>query len=57
MVVFYTARAELAAGLATLRSNNPYFALNKNRKTYLIYLEKKREDKAREYSQNPKETF
>ena len=45
MVVFYTARVELAAGLATLRSNNPYFALNRNTKTYLIYLEKKREGK------------
>ena len=31
-----------------------YFSLNKNKKTRLIYLGKKREDKAREYSQNYK---
>ncbi len=31
-----------------------YFSLNKNKKTHLIYLGKKREDKAREYSRNYK---
>ena len=36
------------------RNKQPYFSLNKNKKTHLIYLGKKREDKAREYSQNYK---
>jgi len=36
------------------RYKQPYFSLNKNKKTQLIYLGKKREDKAREYSQNYK---
>ena len=36
------------------RNKQPYFSLNKNKKTRLIYLGKKREDKAREYSQNYK---
>ena len=36
------------------RNKQPYFSLNKNQKTQLIYLGKKREDKAREYSQNYK---
>ena len=31
------------------RNKQPYFSLNKNKKTRLIYLGKKREDKAREY--------
>ena len=35
-------------------NKQPYFSLNKNKKTRLIYLGKKREDKAREYSQNYK---
>ena len=34
------------------RNKQPYFSLNKNKKTHLIYLGKKREDNAREYSQN-----
>ncbi len=34
------------------RNKQPYFSLNKNKKTQLIYLGKKREDKARKYSQN-----
>lgn len=34
------------------RNKQPYFSLNKNKKTHLIYLGKKREVKAREYSQN-----
>jgi hypothetical protein len=34
------------------RNKQPYFSLNKNQKTRLIYLGKKREDKAREYSEN-----
>jgi len=34
------------------RNKQPYFSLSKNKKTQLIYLGKKREDKAREYSQN-----
>ena len=34
------------------RNKQPYFSLNKNKKTRLIYLGKKREDKAREYSKN-----
>ena len=36
------------------RNKQPYFSLNKNKKTRLIYLGKKREDKAREYSDNYK---
>jgi len=36
------------------RNKQPYFSLNKNKKTQLIYLGKKRQDKAREYSQNYK---
>jgi len=36
------------------RNKQPYFSLNKDKKTRLIYLGKKREDKAREYSQNYK---
>ena len=36
------------------RNKQPYFSLNKNKKTRLIYLGKKREDKAREYSENYK---
>jgi len=36
------------------RNKQPYFSLNKNKKTQLIYLGKMREDKAREYSQNYK---
>ncbi len=36
------------------RNKQPYFSLNKNKKTKLIYLGKKREAKAREYSQNYK---
>ena len=36
------------------RNKQPHFSLNKNKKTNLIYLGKKREDKAREYSQNYK---
>ena len=36
------------------RNKQPYFSLNKNKKTQLIYLGKKREDMAREYSQNYK---
>ena len=35
-------------------NKQPYFSLNKNKKTRLIYLGKKREDKAREYSRNYK---
>ena len=35
-------------------NKQPYFSLNKNKKTHLIYLGKKREDKAREYSRNHK---
>jgi hypothetical protein len=35
-------------------NKQPYFSLNKNKKTRLIYLGKKREDKAREYSKNYK---
>lgn len=34
------------------RNKQPYFSLNKNRRTQLIYLGKKREAKAREYSDN-----
>jgi len=36
------------------RNKQPYFSLNKNKKTRLIYLGKKRENKAREYSHNYK---
>jgi hypothetical protein len=36
------------------RNKQPYFSLNKNKKTQLIYLGKKREDKAKEYSHNYK---
>ena len=36
------------------RNKQPYFSLNKNKKTRLIYLGKKREDKAREYTKNYK---
>ncbi len=36
------------------RNKQPYFSLNKNKKTQLLYLGKKREDKAREFSQNYK---
>ena len=35
-------------------NKQPHFSLNKNKKTHLMYLGKKREDKAREYSQNYK---
>jgi len=34
------------------RNKQPYFSLNKNKKTHLIYLGKKREDKAQEPSRN-----
>ena len=34
------------------RNKQAYFSLNKNKKTKLIYLGKKREAKAREYSEN-----
>jgi len=36
------------------RNKQPYFSLNRNKRTQLIYLGKKREDKAREYSENYK---
>ena len=36
------------------RNKQTFFSVNKNKKTHLIYLGKKREDKAREYSQNYK---
>ena len=36
------------------RNKQPYFSLNKNKKTCLIYLGKSREETAREYSQNYK---
>jgi hypothetical protein len=36
------------------RNKQPYFSLNKNKKTHLIYLGKKREEKAKEYSRNYK---
>ena len=36
------------------RNKQPYFSLNKNKKTCLIYLGKSREKTAREYSQNYK---
>jgi hypothetical protein len=34
------------------RNKQPYFSLNKDHKTRLIYLGRDREEKAREYSQN-----
>ena len=34
------------------RNKQAYFSLNKNKKTRLIYLGKKREAQAREYSEN-----
>ncbi len=34
------------------RNKQPYFSLNKDKKTHLIYLGKKREKLAREYSAN-----
>ena len=36
------------------RNKQPYFSLNKDKKTRLIYLGRKREAKAREYSENYK---
>ena len=36
------------------RNKQPYFSLNKDKKTHLIYLGKKREPKAREFSDNYK---
>jgi len=36
------------------RNKQPYFSLNKNKKTCLIYLGKEKEDTARQYSQNYK---
>lgn len=36
------------------RNKQPYFSLNKDKKTRLIYLGRKREAKAREYSGNYK---
>ncbi len=36
------------------RNKQPYFSLNKNKKTKLIYLGKKREPRAKEYSSNYK---
>ena len=36
------------------RNKQPYFSLNKDRKTHLIYLGKKRVERAREYSANYK---
>jgi len=46
----------MRGSVVVIGTNNkqPYFSLNKNKKTNLIYLGKKREDKAREYSQNYK---
>jgi hypothetical protein len=37
-----------------IRNKQIYFSLNKNKKTRLVYLGKKREGKAREYSENYK---
>lgn len=37
------------------RNKQPYFSLNKNKKTKMIYLGKQREEKARQYSDNYKE--
>jgi len=34
------------------RNKQPYFSVNMNRKTRLIYLGRRREEKAREYSKN-----
>ena len=36
------------------RNKQPYFSLNKDKKTRLIYLGRKREGRAREYSENYK---
>lgn len=36
------------------RNKQSYFSLNKNKKTQLIYLGKKRQDRARQYSDNYK---
>lgn len=36
------------------KNKQPYFSVNKNKKTKLIYLGKKREPSAREYSDNYK---
>jgi len=36
------------------KNKQPYFSLNKNKKTKLIYLGKKRDARAREYSSNYK---
>jgi len=36
------------------RNKQPYFSLNKDKKTHLIYLGKKKEAMAREYSENYK---
>ena len=36
------------------KNKQPYFSLNKNKKTKLIYLGKKREARGREYSDNYK---
>ncbi len=36
------------------RNKQPYFSLNKDKKTKLIYLGKKRETRAKEYSANYK---
>ena len=36
------------------RNKQPYFSLNKDKKTKLIYLGKKREPRAKEYSANYK---
>lgn len=37
------------------KNKQPYFSLNKDKKTRLIYLGKNRVEKAREYSQNYKQ--
>lgn len=37
------------------RNKQSYFSLNKDKKTHLIYLGKKREERAKEYSANYKE--
>lgn len=36
------------------KNKQPYFSLNKNKKTKIIYLGKNREERAREYSDNYK---
>jgi len=36
------------------RNKQPYLSLNKNKKTQMIYLGKKREERARQYSANYK---